>query len=263
MILVDDGSPTPLAPLAERYPFVTVIRQKNAGPAAARNAGVAAAGDAEVILFTDDDCRPKPDWADRLLAAQEGDPDRLVGGRVVNGLDENAYSRASQAILTYSYGAFDDFSDRLSFFTTNNMAVSTERFRALGGFDTRYRFASEDRDFSFRWRLAGGHLVHTAEAEVTHLHRLTARGFLRQQFSYGRGARRFHRRVAGLDAPDVAMGSARFYAGLLLHPLARPSGRAAVTTILIGVAHAVLAAGYATEAWQARKPDRQETPTAR
>ncbi|MEM9797442.1 MAG: glycosyltransferase [Pseudomonadota bacterium] len=253
IIVVDDGSPEPLAPIcAAAGDHVTCIRQDNAGPAAARNRGVAAAEGARVVLFIDDDCRPEPDWALRLLAAQGGDPDRLVGGAVVNALEENACSRAAQAILTYSYGAFGDFSDRLSFFTTNNLCVDRAAFLAMGGLDASYRFASEDRDLSFRWKQAGKSLVHAPDAVVHHYHHLSLPKFLRQQFAYGRGARRFHRKIAGAPGGGVKMGSSGFYSGLLLHPLRKPSPRAVVTTTLIGLAHAAMAAGYAAE-WRAMR----------
>ena len=246
VIVVDDGSPEPLAPLCEGRAGVRCIRQDNAGPAAARNRGVAAA-ETRLVLFTDDDCRPRPGWARALIDAQGGDAARLVGGRVVNGLEGNAFSGASQAILTYSYDRFGGFEDRLSFFTTNNLCVDRQAFLDLGGLDAGYRFASEDRDLSFRWKGAGGHLAYAPDAVVDHYHGLTARGFLRQHHSYGIGARRFHRRVAASGTGGVEMGSRGFYAGLLLHPLRRPTPAAVLRTALIGVAHAALAVGYFEE----------------
>jgi GT2 family glycosyltransferase len=258
-IVVDDGSPEPLAPIcAEAGDWVRCLRQENAGPAAARNRGVAAA-DSRLILFIDDDCRPRPGWARALIAAQGGRAARLVGGRVVNGLEENACSGAAQAILTYSYDAFGGFEDRLAFFTTNNMCVDRDRFLSLGGFDTRYAFASEDRDLSFRWKGAGGHLRHAPEAVVEHYHRLTLPRFLRQQYAYGRGARRFHRTVRASGTGGVEMGGKGFYAGLLLHPLRRPSPRAALRSVLIGAAHAAMLAGYLRE----RRAERGAAPAAR
>ncbi len=59
IIVVDDGSPTPAAPLVDSCTVTTqftlrCIRQANAGPAAARNTGYRAAR-GEVVLFVDDD----------------------------------------------------------------------------------------------------------------------------------------------------------------------------------------------------------------
>ena len=246
-IVVDDGSPEPLAPIcAAAGPWVRALRQANAGPAAARNRGVAEAA-TRLVAFTDDDCRPEPGWARALVAAQGGRAARMVGGRVVNALEANACSGAAQAILTYSYDAFGTFDDPLAFFTTNNLCLDRERFLALGGFDGRYRFASEDRDLSFRWKAAGGRLRHAPDAVVHHHHALDLRGLLRQQYAYGRGARRFHATVRAAGTGGVELGGRAFYAGLLLHPLRRPGPRAAQRVALIGLAHAAMLAGYLVE----------------
>ena len=79
VIVVDDGSTDGSAEIAERAGVTSVLRQPNLGPAAARNAGVAAAaGDA--IAFTDADCLPEPDWLRTGVSALERAD--LVQGRV-------------------------------------------------------------------------------------------------------------------------------------------------------------------------------------
>ncbi len=44
VILVDDGSPIPIAPVADAHPRTRTVRQDNAGPAQTRNTGIALAG---------------------------------------------------------------------------------------------------------------------------------------------------------------------------------------------------------------------------
>ncbi|EAQ01568.1 putative glycosyltransferase [Pseudooceanicola batsensis HTCC2597] len=257
VIVVDDGSPEPLAPVCAAAPIeIECIRQKNAGPAAARNAGVAAADGADTILFTDDDCHPRPDWARRMVAAQDGVPMRLVGGRVVNAVTGNLYSAAAQSIQSYVYEAFGDFSGPFAFFSTNNLACRRVDFEAAGGFDTKFRFASEDRDFSRRWRDGGGEMSHVPDAVVDHHHRMGLRGFWRQNWSYGRGARRFHTKLAAGGGPEVSLASRDFYVGLLFHPLRRPSPRAAAITGLICAAQALQLGGYLSE----RRAERRAKP---
>lgn len=247
-VVVDDGSPEPLAPVcAAAGPHVTCLRQPQSGPGAARNAGAEAAEDAHVLLFTDDDCHPHPGWAEAMAHAQGGAAMRLVGGRVDNGLAANPYSAASQGILTYSYGAFGSFEGPLAFFTTNNVALRREDFLAVGGFDIAYTFAAEDRDFSRRWKDAGGHLVYARDAVVDHHHALSLKSFWRQHTSYGRGARRFHERLARREGDKVQWGGPAFYAGLLFHPMRRPGARAVTQTALIGLAHFALLTGYLRE----------------
>ncbi|MFC4171323.1 glycosyltransferase family 2 protein [Microvirga sp. GCM10011540] len=55
VILVDDGSLVPVAPLAAAYPRTTTVRQDNAGPAAARNAGIALSRGRYLIFLDADD----------------------------------------------------------------------------------------------------------------------------------------------------------------------------------------------------------------
>ena len=55
VILVDDGSPMPVAPVAAPYPRTMIVRQDNAGPALARNTGIARSlGRFLVFLDADD-----------------------------------------------------------------------------------------------------------------------------------------------------------------------------------------------------------------
>lgn len=247
VVVIDDGSAEPLAPIcAAAGPEVRCIRQENAGPGVARNAGVAAA-ETDLILFTDDDCHPRPDWATRLVAAQGGMPMRLVGGFVSNALPRNLFAATSQTILTYAYEAFDGFEGPFAFFTTNNICCRRTDFLAVGGFDTAFRFASEDRDLSRRWQDADGTLVHVPKAIVDHHHHLGARDFWRQHWSYGRGARQFHAKLAEQGGPEVSLNSRGFYAGLLFHPFRRPGPRALMLTTLIGAAHAIQLGGYLTQ----------------
>ena len=59
VILVDDGSPVPAEPVAAAYPRTTIVHQDNAGPAVARNTGIAQSrGQYLVFLDADDHLLP-------------------------------------------------------------------------------------------------------------------------------------------------------------------------------------------------------------
>src|SRR3989304_2498563 len=64
VIVVDDGSTDPPAVVAERA-GAKVIRATHGGPAAARNSGAGAA-QGDLLLFTDADCEPAPDWIEPM-----------------------------------------------------------------------------------------------------------------------------------------------------------------------------------------------------
>jgi glycosyltransferase involved in cell wall biosynthesis len=55
IILVDDGSPVPVAPVAAPYPRTTVLRQDNAGPAVARNTGISRSLGRYLVFLDADD----------------------------------------------------------------------------------------------------------------------------------------------------------------------------------------------------------------
>ena len=249
VIVVDDGSPEALAPVcAAAGEWVTCLRQEKAGPAAARNAGIAAADDAETILFTDDDCRPRPGWARALLASQAGEPMRLVGGHVANGLPGNLFSETSQSIQTHLYESYGRFDGPDAFFASNNLCARRVDLLSLGGFDTSFVFASEDRDLSERWRAAGGALHYAPEAVVDHHHALSLAGFARQHWQYGRGGRRYHVRRDASHDPAMFANPPGFYAALLFHPLKAGAGpRNLAMSALVGAAHAFQFAGYLAE----------------
>ena len=60
VVVVDDGSDAAdwIAGIVARHPNARLVRQRGAGPAAARNAGARQAG-GETLCFTDDDCVPQ------------------------------------------------------------------------------------------------------------------------------------------------------------------------------------------------------------
>ena len=86
VIVVDDGStddtPRWLAARAPSSLALSSLRQRNRGPAAARNAGVAVAR-GRLVAFLGDDTVPSAGWLRRLHGALErrGDPAAAVIGR--------------------------------------------------------------------------------------------------------------------------------------------------------------------------------------
>lgn len=186
ILVVDDGSEPPL-PLFQD-PRVQLIRQPGLGPAAARTRGLRAAS-GQFIAFTDDDCRPRPDWLSRLVGILIDEPETLIGGHTRNALSGNLYAATSQLLIDRLYVGFERRPQE-RFFTSNNLAGAREKFVALGGFDAEFPLAAaEDRDLCDRWRVSGGALHYAPSAVVDHYHKMSFTDFLRQQHNYGRGAR--------------------------------------------------------------------------
>ena len=250
VIVVDDGGARPAGPVAA--PFgrrleLTIIRQARSGPAAARNAGVTRAG-GRYLAFTDDDCRPDRRWLAAFGARLVHRPEAVLGGRTLNALPDNSFSSASQLLCDYLYGYYNRDPDRARFFTSNNLALAAERFDEIGGFDAAFVLpAAEDRDFCDRLASAGVSLVYTPEAMVHHGHELSLGTFLRQHFTYGRGACRF-REIRERRGRRVRLEPPSFYLDLVREPFAdERGGRALSLAALLVVAQAANAAGFARE----------------
>ena len=222
VIVVDDGGRTDLEPVIATHArriCVRLVQAAHGGPGAARNAGAAVAR-GRFLAFIDDDCVPAPGWLAALARALEEHPDRLAGGLVLNALVSNPYADASDRISRFVYDYYRRQDAREWFFTTNNIALSAELFRALGGFTTRIPSATaEDKEFCDRWRERGLALRHVPEAVVHHAHDLGFGGFLRQHYNYGRGIFAFRQMRRARTASTLVPEPPGFYVALVTSPL--------------------------------------------
>jgi GT2 family glycosyltransferase len=249
VILVNDGGVTALESVAhpfERQLQIRILSQPNNGPGAGRNLGAAHARGA-LLAFTDDDCQPHTDWLCALQRAAHANPDCLLGGRTIAGFPQELCSEASQLILDAVYGFYNSQPANARFFASNNMAVPAGLFRVLGGFDTAFRLASEDRDLCERWRNSGRRMVYVSDATVEHFQRLNFASFIRLHFRYGRGAWRFHqeRIRRGSSRLRDHLGLYREWRRWLLGPWReQPRSRAAAMELLLFSWQAANATGF-------------------
>jgi glycosyltransferase involved in cell wall biosynthesis len=168
VVVVDDGStddtPATLARLAAGTALELHVHRLDVsrGPAAARNVGwQAARGDH--ILFTDDDCIPRPGWLGSLHRAL-ADHDIAQGATVANPEQpmRGIFSRAPQA--SYERG----------FYETCNIGYRREAIAAVGGFDETFGPRrgrptwGEDTDLAWRAKEAGASSTFVADAVVWH-----------------------------------------------------------------------------------------------
>lgn len=229
VIVVDDGSRQPydavIAPFRNRL-NIQLHCKENGGPASARNfAAHYATGD--FFAFTDDDCQPDTYWLWRLADQLEAVPDALVGGHTINALTNNVFSSASQLIADVVYSHYNADPQHASFFASNNMALSADRFREIGGFNSVfYKAASEDRELCDRWKFNGCRMIYVRTAIIHHAHDLTLGSFIRQHLNYGRGAYHFHR-VRSARQSGSLVRETEFHLNMsnwLLDPIRRAPG---------------------------------------
>jgi cellulose synthase/poly-beta-1,6-N-acetylglucosamine synthase-like glycosyltransferase len=267
VIVIDDGSETPLGPVVDPFHDRLTVRllvQQNSGPAAARNKGAAVAK-GRFLVFTDDDCRPTPDWLTALARHYRlhPTPPHAVTGKTLNGLRSNVYSIASQCLVDYLYSYFNTDADQARFLTSNNLTLPVECFRDIGGFDTAFRRAAgEDRDLTERLREAGKQICYVPEVLIHHDHPLTFKAFLRQHFNYGRAAIRFHRLRAARRKTRMTIEPFPFYLNMVRQPFTH-SGMCAdsmVLAFLLAVTQLSNAGGFAWESFSLLMPGQGDTP---
>lgn len=256
VIVVDDGSATPPRTVVDRFAaqmHVRLIEQRNAGPAAARNAGARAAC-GEYVVFTDDDCRPDTRWLSSLGVCADTHPGAAIGGRILNALQERMTSTASQLLIDFLYRYHNTERTRAQFLITSNLALPRRTFLALSGFDVSFPLAAgEDRDLCERWLTAGHVMLYCPTAAVHHAHELTISAFCRQHFNYGRGAHHLHRARARRGQGGFRLEPARFYLQLIFAPLREPlSLRAVGLSALLALSQGAYAVGYALERMASR-----------
>jgi glycosyltransferase involved in cell wall biosynthesis len=191
IIVVDDGSSDRSAAIAVSS-GARVIRQTNAGAAAARNTGIAASN-AEWIAFTDADCVASRGWLkalSRRAGASAGDVICIAGKTV--GLASNTPA----ARFVDLFGSFDAdrhlSHPRYPFAPSGNVLYRRAALVAVGGYDVRYR-SYEACDLHQRLAAGAGQCLFEPAALVFHRHRATWREYWRQQRSYGGGLARFMR----------------------------------------------------------------------
>ena len=252
VIVVNDGGDKTLEAIVDQFSNqsnLKLVTQSHSGPAAARNTGATKAK-GELLAFTDDDCMPAPDWLQVLASNFTRKPDCIIGGRTINLLTDNIYSTMSQLILDVVYRHYNSNPNQSRFFATNNMALPSDLFFAMSGFNPHFT-TSEDREFCDRYLYHGFQLIYASEAIVYHAHSLKFRTFCQQHFNYGRGAFRFHLTRISRGSGSLLEDS-KFHLNLrnwLLYPFSQVQGSKAISLALLLILWQVLnATGFLWEA---------------
>ena len=204
VIVVNDGGadPWPEIPneLSAALPLER-LQTAHRGPAAARNAGARQAR-SDFLAFTDDDCRPLPDWLDQLESTFATGPWDALAGPALNALPSSRGAHAQQYLIDFiqSYARFTNGDVYLA--CSNNVAYRRSVFETLGGFDETFPLAAaEDRELGHRLLARGYRQRFCSEARVLHDHPLSAWQYARLQFRYGQGDEHFRRALGRLGVP--------------------------------------------------------------
>ncbi len=181
------------------------VEGENAGPATARNRGWRAS-DATHILFTDSDCLPEPDWAEKLVTTLEAGYDGAKG--VYSSGGENLIQRLAQVEFEERYKLLKQH-ENIDLVDTYSAGFTRHAMEAVDGFDESFPFPDhEDMDLSYKMQEKGFKFAFVPEARVLHSHRATWKAYFRMKVSRGRWRIRVVRRFLSKAVKDSYTPSA-------------------------------------------------------
>jgi glycosyltransferase involved in cell wall biosynthesis len=182
ILVVNDGSTDNTVDVVERYSNVRLITQANAGPAAARNRGAAEAR-GEILLFTDDDCVPTPDWLGAMLEPFK-DQDVVGAKGTYRTRQRRIAARFVQIEYEDKYRLMAGLPD-IDFIDTYSAAFLRDRFLEMSGYDTSFPVAcAEDIELSYRMSARGWKMVFAPAAIVYHTHPETLSLYLKKKYKF-------------------------------------------------------------------------------
>jgi GT2 family glycosyltransferase len=186
IIVVDNGSTDGSVEWlkAEWKTVVAVSLPENRGFAGAVNAGMAAAGDDDVVLVNND-TEALPGWIDALIDARSRYSQfHIFSSRVLHAQPPHLVDTAGDGFTIAGFGykkgwlkADDpDFDQPAEVFSASGcaMLIRREVLQHIGMFDEDFFAFGEDLDFSFRARLAGFRVLYVPNAKILHSVRSTA-----------------------------------------------------------------------------------------
>lgn len=164
VVVVDNGSTEPLAPIMAAYPFARFVTEAEKGAGPARNRGVVETR-APLIAFLDADCLPAEDWIARARATGGRNDGDLFGGRI-DVFDETPPPRSGAEAFEAVF-AFDwrGYIEKKGFSVTANLVTRREVFLDTGPLKNGL---SEDLEWCRRATSKGWRLRAAEDLRVSH-----------------------------------------------------------------------------------------------
>ena len=196
-----DGTAEYLASVMQTHPNVRHLPGSYSGRAAARNAGIAAAGGG-IVVFNDSDILASPDLlSQHLRRHREGARLAVVGWEVqVKDLDDYARKREQPEARGHLH---PPSRKRLSwlYFLTGNASVHRDDLQRVGGFDESFTgYGHEDLELGYRLQKAGLDIVYEPRAVNYHCQDVGHEDQKAKMKLAGRSTVRFYRKH-----PDLAV----------------------------------------------------------
>ena len=186
IVIVDDGSTDHTGEIVKAYgakhSSIKYIHQTNAGPAVARNRAWQAAG-ADICLFTDGDCVPAPDWAEKLTAPFAEVTVGATGGTYKTLNPESILARFIGLEIDWKYR---NVTGNIEIHGSYNLAVRRSVLEETGGYPETYDWPSGE-DWELTNNISENHqLIFVREAVVGHYHPEGFIAYMKNQQKRGR-----------------------------------------------------------------------------
>jgi GT2 family glycosyltransferase len=183
VIIVNDGSIDDTAKIAGEYDM-RLINTENRGLASARNAGLYAST-GEIVAYIDADAGPDPHWLSHLAVSFVRSSHVGVGGPNIPPPGEGTVAQCvANAPGGPTHVLLSD--QEAEHIPGCNMAFRKASLEAIGGFDPLFRVAGDDVDICWQLQDRGWTVGYSAGAVVWHHRRGSVKGYLKQQFEYGK-----------------------------------------------------------------------------
>ena len=195
IIAVDDGSIDGSNELLQQWQTsegipIQVLSQEPLGLSAGRNNALNIAK-GEWVAITDIDCRPRPDWIEKMFVSSEGMD--AVTGRVIFDEGRTSVSRLRSRIIAWKYSSR---SDKATLANGPCSMFKRENLISLGGFDPSW-YHAEDMEVSMIIKQSGGDIRYEPEAVVDHVAESHLKIFLQKRRRDARAHTRIMRKYRG------------------------------------------------------------------
>jgi len=170
-------------------PFtLKIIEQSDQGPAGARNNGADRA-EGRFLIFLDDDVEPSSSLVESFVAAHTCSPGKIAIGYLHPNMDgkRDFISKELRRWWEDQFNAMREPGHRFSYheMLSGNFSIEYEKFRQLGGFDTKFRACLDDSEFGFRLLKSGASFVFIENAKGDHHENRNLRGMYVRKYNEG------------------------------------------------------------------------------
>lgn len=167
----------------KEFPNLREITTRNVNLATSRNIGLPQCR-GDIILQTDDDAEPFPNWIERLVEEHQRHPEAgVIGGNVVDASGAGLIFKIADA-TTFTHFQGTGYVEARTVPGVNS-SYKREVTEKVGEYDTEM-FRGEDVDYNWRCIKAGYKVLSFPDIKVYHHHRATWKGLFNQQYMYGR-----------------------------------------------------------------------------